>query len=231
MLTERQRDILNWVVQDYIELAEPISSEFLEKKHKLEISPATIRIEFQKLTKKGYLYQPHVSAGRVPTDKAYRFFVDNLFEKEFEEFEIKDLIKKEIRNTVKFLQSLTKTLAEISESLVLSYLKEEDIFWKEGWEEVLKEPEFFEKECILNFIEFLKNLEKRIGVLEINSKVKVYIGKENPFPKGNDFATIVLKCFLPEDKEIIFSIVGPKRMNYNKNISLLNSLKKCLENL
>lgn len=231
MLTKRQQDILNWIVRDYIELAEPISSEFLDKKHNLDISPATIRIEFQKLTKKGYLYQPHTSAGRVPTDKAYRFFVDNLFEEEFEKFEIEDWIEKEIEDSIRFWQSLTKNLAEISNSLVLSYLKSKEIFWKEGWEEILKEPEFFEKECILNFVEFLEIFEKRIGELKINSKIKVFIGRENPFPKGKDFATIISKCYLPDGEEGIISLLGPKRMDYNRNIALMNSLKKCLENL
>jgi len=231
MLTRRQEEILKRIVKDYIELAEPISSEFLDKKHKLDISPATIRIEFQKLTKKGYLYQPHTSAGRVPTDKAYRFFVDDLFVEEFKEFDIEGWIGKEIEDSVKFLQSLTKNLAGISDSLVFSYLKDEDIFWKEGWEEVLKEPEFFEKEHILNFVEFLESFEKNIDELKINSNIKVYIGRENPFPKGKDFSTIISTCYLPKGKETILSILGPKRMDYNRNIGLMNSLKNCLENL
>jgi heat-inducible transcriptional repressor len=231
MLTKRQEEILNRIIQDYIELAQPISSQFLEKKHKFGISPATIRIEFQRLTKKGYLYQPHTSAGRVPTDKAYRYFVDNLLKDNFERFEIGDWIEREIEDSLKFLQNLTKNLAEICDSLVLSYLKEEDIFLKDGWEEVLKEPEFFFRETIFNFAQFLENFEKNIDNLKINSKIKVYIGKENPFPKGKDFATIISKCYLPKGKETIFSILGPKRMDYNKNINILNSLKNCLENL
>ena len=231
MLIKRQEEILNMIVKDYIELAEPVPSEFLEKKHKFGISPATIRIEFQKLTKKGYLYQPHTSAGRVPTDKAYRFFVDNLFEEEFKEFEIGDWIEKEIEDSVKFLQSLTKHLAEISDSLVLSYLKDEDIFWKDGWEEVLKEPEFFEKDCVSNFLEFLENFEKNIEDLKVNSRIKVYIGRENPFPKAKEFSTIISKCYFPRGKEGIVSLLGPKRMDYNRNISLINSLTKFLERL
>ena len=231
MLTKRQEKILNKIVQDYIELVQPISSEFFEKRHKLGISPATIRIEFQKLTKKGYLQQPHPSAGRIPTDKAYRFFVDNLAEKEFEKFEIRNWIEKEIEDTVKFLQSLTRNLAKISETLVLSYLINEDICWKEGWEEVLKEPEFCIRNTVFTFTEFLENLVKNIANLKINSNIKVYIGKENPFPKGKDFATIISKCYLPNGKETIFSILGPKRMDYNRNIGLMKSLKECFENL
>lgn len=230
MLTKRQEEILEKIIRDYIELAQPISSEFLEKKHKFGISPATIRIEFQKLTKKGYLYQPHTSAGRIPTDKGYRFFVDRLFEKDLKEFEIGDWLKEEIDDTFRFIQKMTKRLASLSRTLVLSYLKEEKIFWKDGWEEILKEPEFLEKERILNFAELLENFEKRIEDLEINSKIKIYIGRENPFPKAKEFTTIISKCYFPKRKEGIVSLLGPKRMDYHRNISLLNSLKELLVN-
>jgi heat-inducible transcriptional repressor len=229
MLTKRQEEILDKIVRDYIELASPISSEFFEKKHKFGLSPATIRIEFQRLTKKGYLYQPHTSAGRVPTDKAYRYFVDNLLKENLEEFEIEDWIEKEIKDSIKFLQNLTKNLAKISDSLVLSYLIKENICLKEGWEEVLKEPEFLKRETIFNFAKFLEYFEKSIFDLKINSEIKVYIGKENPFPKGKDFSAIVSKCNFP--KEMIISILGPKRMDYDKNICLMNSIKNYFEKL
>ena len=88
---KRQKEILNSVIEEYINSAQPVSSQLLEKKYDFGICPATIRIEMQKLTDKGFLCQPHTSAGRVPTDKGYRFFVDNLLEKEFENFEKEDL--------------------------------------------------------------------------------------------------------------------------------------------
>ncbi len=87
MITERQGEILNRIVKEYITLAEPVSSQLLEKKHKFGLSPATIRNEMQKLTDDGYLLQPHTSAGRVPTDKGYRFFVDKLLENNFRDLE------------------------------------------------------------------------------------------------------------------------------------------------
>jgi len=228
-ITERQEQILNTIVQEYIDSAQPVSSQLLERKYDFGIRPAMIRIEMQKLTDRGFLYQPYTSAGRVPTDKSYRFFVDGLFEKEFKKFDIEDWFEKEIEDTVRFIQSLTKNLAIVSQSLVLSYLKKEKIFWKEGWEEILKEPEFREKEYIINFTKLLENLEVNIEDLEINSGIKIYIGRENPFPKAKDFSIIVSKCYLPDDEEGIISLLGPKRMAYDRNISLIYSLKKLME--
>ena len=81
-LTLRQADILDSVISEYIRLAEPISSQHLEKRYDFGVSPATIRNELQALSEKGYLAQPHTSAGRMPTDKGYRFFVDGVSKKE-----------------------------------------------------------------------------------------------------------------------------------------------------
>ena len=228
-ITERQEKILNILIEDYINLARPISSEFLEKKHKLKISPATIRIELQKLTKKGYLYQPHISAGRIPTDKGYRFFVNGLLEKKVEEFEVENWFERDFKDTIKFIQSLTKKMASLSQALALSYLKKERILWKEGWKEILKEPEFEEKEIIINFTRLLESFEKNIEDLKINSEIKIYIGRENPFPKAKEFSIIISKCCFPKEKEGIVSLLGPKRMAYQKNISLINSLVKMFQ--
>lgn len=228
-ITERQERILNGIIQEYIDSAQPVSSQLLEKKYDFGIKPAMIRIEMQRLTKKGFLFQPHTSAGRIPTDKGYRFFVNRILEKEIEDFEIGDWFEKDFEDTIKFLQEMTKKLALHSQALVLSYLKKEKIFWKEGWEEILREPEFKKKDLILNFAEFLEDFEKNIEELKINSKIKIYIGKENQFKKAKDFSVISSKCYLPGNGEGIISLLGPKRMQYSRNICLMNSLIKLLE--
>ena len=235
IVTERQKEILNRIVADFIDLAQPISSEFLEEKHHFGICPATIRIEMQKLTDGGYLIQPHTSAGRVPTDKGYRFFVNNLFEKGIPEekdfLKLEDLIEREIGDRVRFLQSLTKNLASFSSNLALGYLFDEDLFWKEGWEDVLGEPEFKETKVITDFADVIRHFEKEIEDIKINSGIKVYIGKENPFSKVKDFSIIISKCHFPNDEKGVLAIAGPKRMAYDKNINSLNSLTKLLETL
>ena len=234
-ITERQGEILNRIVEDYIGLAQPISSEFLEKKHKFSVSPATIRIEMQRLTDGGFIFQPHTSAGRVPTDKGYRFFVDNLLKSEISEFEdvfeIEDIFQKAGKDIFKLASRLTKFLAEESSSLTILNLLERDFFWKEGWEEILREPEFEEKDLISHFTKLLESFEENIENLKINSGIKIYIGKENPFPGAKNFSIISSRCHLPDEEEGIISLLGPKRMAYDRNISLINSFKKILEKL
>lgn len=223
------------IVRDYIDLAEPISSEFLGKKHDFGICPATIRIEMQKLTDKGFLKQPHTSSGRVPTDKSYRFFVDKLMKRKKSVFEdtldFEKIFKEEKKDIFKFANDLVKTLAETSSNFSLLHILDEDLFWKEGWGEVLKQPEFEERNFIAEFNNLLEDFEENIDDLELNSEMKIYIGRENPFSKARDFSIMVSRCHLPKGEEGIVSILGPKRMAYDRNIGLINSLTKLLEEL
>ena len=77
-LTSRQQEILLGILTNFVDSKEPVGSKTLAHKYVRNLSPATIRNELSELAKQGYLYQPHTSAGRVPTDKAYRFYVNQI---------------------------------------------------------------------------------------------------------------------------------------------------------
>jgi heat-inducible transcriptional repressor len=77
-LTERERRVLDAVIRTYVETAEPAGSRTVAKRHSLGVSPATVRNTMADLEEKGFLYHPHTSAGRIPTDQAYRYYVDTL---------------------------------------------------------------------------------------------------------------------------------------------------------
>ena len=78
MLDDRKLAVLRAIVRDYVSTMEPVGSKSLVDRHHLDVSPATIRNDMAVLEEEGYITQPHTSAGRVPTDKGYRFFVDRL---------------------------------------------------------------------------------------------------------------------------------------------------------
>ncbi|MEU6342783.1 MULTISPECIES: heat-inducible transcriptional repressor HrcA [unclassified Streptomyces] len=78
MLSERRLEVLRAIVQDYVGTEEPVGSKALTERHRLGVSPATVRNDMAVLEEEGYIQQPHTSAGRVPTDKGYRLFVDRL---------------------------------------------------------------------------------------------------------------------------------------------------------
>ena len=78
MLSERRENLLNLIVEEYVESAVPVGSKNIVEKHGVPYSPATVRIEMARLEEEGYIAQPHTSAGRVPSDKGYRYYVDHL---------------------------------------------------------------------------------------------------------------------------------------------------------
>jgi len=233
MLSDRQEQILNLLIQEYVDSAEPVSSQYLEKKYKFGVCPATIRIEMQKLTNDGYLGQPHTSAGRVPTDKGYRFFVDQLLrEKSFEEKEyfsdFWEEFEKEVEDSFRFTRLMAKKIAQETSSLASAYFPEEDIMVKEGWSGIFKEPEFEDLGYLERFARTADVFEEKIGEFD-KKEIQVFIGGENPLPQAKDFSLIVSKFSLPDDRVGFMAILGPKRMPYEKNINLINSFNKFLE--
>ena len=233
-LSQRQRNILDMVIRDYIESARPVSSQYLEKRYDFGFCPATIRNEMQKLTDLGYLSQPHTSSGRVPTDKGYRLFVDSLIKNQNRPTVSLDLegaqtIDQEFEDLFRLANSLTRSLAQASSSLVLGYLRREDVLLKEGWEDLLLNPEFAESQIIGDFIDYLSYLEDNVKHYKGESGLDIFIGLESNFPKAQEFAAITFVCQPSEDEQVILSIVGPKRMAYERNIALTDQVLKLFE--
>ncbi|KGG81354.1 HrcA family transcriptional regulator [Caloranaerobacter azorensis H53214] len=118
MLNDRKLKILQAVIHSYITSAEPVGSRTIAKKYNLGVSSATIRNEMSDLEELGYLLQPHTSAGRIPSDKAYRLYVDNLMQirkiTEEERRKIKLSLLKEIREIEQVIQNAAKILSELT---------------------------------------------------------------------------------------------------------------------
>ncbi len=230
MMTERQGEILNGVVEEYVRKARPVSSQLVLKNQKLSVCPATVRNEMQELTDQGYLSQPHTSAGRVPTDKGYRHFVDGFLQKGFREREeMPASSEKQAEDLLMFTRRVTKILAEESSNLALGYLYSENIMWKEGWSDVLRKPEFKESECVSRFVRMLEDLEDKASDFSPSPEIQIYIGRENPFSKAADFGIIASSCLFPGNCRGFLTIVGPKRMSYDRNINLIDAIIKWIQ--
>jgi transcriptional regulator of heat shock response len=229
MLSERQEQIVKSLVREYIKTAEPISSKFLSERHEFDLCPSSIRIELQFLINEGYLEQPHTSAGRIPTDKAYRFFVDNLIEETNEKNE--NIFQKAIDRNEDALRTasiLAKALSDMSSSFIALNLG--GITIKEGFDEIVKKPESRNEDFISSFSELIESLEDNMQKFNKGTGIKIYIGQENLNPRWKNMSIICSDCNLNSEKATI-SMLGPKRMDYKKNISLINSLNKILEDL
>ncbi len=125
-LNERKRRVLWAVVQDYAETAEPVGSRTIAKKYDLGVSPATIRNEMQDLEDEGYLEQPHTSAGRVPSIKGYRFYVDWLMEpspvSHDEQHMIDRMLLEQMGRQDEIFRSMAKAVASLTHTLSVATL-------------------------------------------------------------------------------------------------------------
>ncbi len=115
MITERQEKLLNFLIKEYIGQTKPVGSFALKKVSDLDISAATIRNDLQELTKAGYIKQPHTSAGRVPTKKAYRHFAQKIEAQRENEFE--DFIMRQIRFAHQQIEQEMREMEELMQTL------------------------------------------------------------------------------------------------------------------
>lgn len=114
MLDERAKRVLFCVVESYIEKPEPVGSRYIMKKYGFNVCSATIRNIMSDLEDAGFLYQPHTSAGRVPTDIAYRFYVDQI---------LKDSLEVKSAETIRYIENLTKKLRKLRNNMNSLFLE------------------------------------------------------------------------------------------------------------
>ena len=134
-VTARQTQILKSLIDEYMETAEPVGSEALEKKYNLGVSPATIRNEMVKLTKVDFLRQPHTSSGRIPSPKAMKFYVDQLMEEKqmsvAEEVKAKEGVWDARGNINSLVREATAALAQKTKSLAVGVVDRGRV-WRAG---------------------------------------------------------------------------------------------------
>ena len=112
LLDDRKVKILDAIIRNYLETGEPVGSRTISKYTDLHLSSATIRNEMADLEELGYIVQPHTSAGRIPSDKGYRFYVDHLMkEKDREVSEMKHFVIEKTQKMEKVLKQVAKLLA------------------------------------------------------------------------------------------------------------------------
>lgn len=234
-LTGRQIDILEKVVEEYVRRARPVPSRLLSQDSDFSVCPATIRNEMCELVEKKYLRKPHASAGRIPTDRAYRFFVNRLeWRRTRPEDSPRLPFRKKSRDFWRQMGEVTDLLVEMSSLFALVGFPEKGLFFEGGWDEVLLMPEFEEREKTLGFARLIKRFKEDIlSSSGGERKIQVYIGSENPWEEEGfeEFSIILTRCRTKKAERGVLSVMGPKRMAYEENISLLRSIKKAIRRL
>ncbi|MDP3778871.1 MAG: hypothetical protein Q8R30_02345 [bacterium] len=222
MLKERQQIILEAVIREYIQTARPISSAELLEDLDLDISPATVRSEMLKLDELGYLEQPHTSAGRVPTDRGYRFFVDHAVNDALLNRSERDRIRELFtHDTIEdFARECSRTIADITRAFT-SIGTDDDVLTDRGFTEILDEPEFQDINHVKQFGKLMDMLDEDMqSLMEVEGE-RILIGGENPMKEARPYTMMITHWTHPKGFKGFLTIVGPRRMDYQKNISLI----------
>ncbi|MEK7138666.1 MAG: hypothetical protein AAB799_00615 [Patescibacteria group bacterium] len=245
-ITERQVDILNFLIEKYIEKAEPISSGLIEEISCFNVSAATIRNELRELARKRYITQTHISGGRIPTDKGYRFYVDNLLNSGDLDFRWQKKINSVLAHISNEPREINKTIAQLlsdlSENVVIAGIANEGDFYKTGLANLFESPEFreinkiFRLTCFFDeFDRMFNNIEKEFFGQFSNDDtfedINVFIGKENHHPGIKDETVMTARYNLPSNLVGSLTLIGPTRMDYKKNIGLVRYTTEKLNNL
>ena len=331
MLNDRKKQVLQAVIEEYINTAEPVSSNTILEKYGLKCSSATIRNDMSELEHEGYLEKPHTSAGRIPSVKGYRFYVDELLNDENITLEEIQYIKENLQTKVNEIEDLTKittnTISEMthyttvaigpdSSSNVIKDIKfillgerllmaviltengavretiikyDEDVsqrqvndlnvtfnnklrgktlekidkpmeeyiistmedqakvikpiiqqmnraiedtnkIYLEGASKVFDFPEFEKIDTAKNFLSILDTKEEMVEILNagLAKDINVYIGDENVNKDLKDLSIITFKHKVGNKDMGTIGIIGPKRMNYSKVISIMKYISKKL---
>lgn len=227
-MQKRQEQLLETIIMQHIKTAQPIGSKLISESRVFDLSPATIRNEMAELENAGYIYQPHTSAGRVPTEVGYQYYVENLLKTA----SLDKKTQKKLRDTIQAqssLRDLAKGLAENSRLAVFLGLTEKDYYYT-GLSNLFNQPEFYQHELVYNISEVVDHLDEVIYNIfyEFGDEPEILVGSKNPFGK---FCSTVLTKFKLKRQQGLLGILGPIRMDYQNNLALIKYSQELIKGM
>lgn len=237
-MTERQAKILNAIVEQYAEVAAPVGSVLLART--FNVSSATVRAEMARLEEMGYIEQPYTSAGRIPTDKGYRYYVNRVTEQAELPNQIMANTAKIDRNAraidirVRSAGQASQTIKSAVDSLVdithnLSIATIGDQLYMSGISHLFSQPEFANGTAVHEVAKLIDNLEPWLQEASPNEPLSVYIGAENPIGKASGCSLIISKFRSPYSDRSYIGVVGPTRQSYKQVMGLVRHAGQLLE--
>lgn len=236
-LTTRQIQILKAIIDEYIETAEAVGSESLEKKYNLGVSPATIRNEMAYLTKIGYLRQPHTSSGRVPSPKAMKFYVNQLMEEKklsvTEEVQAKEQVWDARNNLDKLFHEATHALSRKTGALSVGVIDKENKVWHAGYSNVFSNPEFADMllcESLFELVDETERLSQIFFGREYLTPIEVLFGEELGL-KNLHPVSVIASHFNIGGRQAALAVIGPSRIRYHQVIPVVRYFSNLLQEI
>lgn len=233
-MTERQEQILNAIIEQYAEVASPVGSSLLARV--FGVSSATIRAEMAELERLGFITQPYTSAGRIPTDKGYRFYVNHLSEQtaSSEVIPRDNRTKRALDARVQAsglpdytIKSAVDTLVELTHNLGLATIGGR--LYMSGLGNLFGQPEFTAAGHAQQVARLLDNLEPWLNEAALNQPLNVYIGRENPVGRSAGCSLIISRFRSPYSDASYIGVLGPTRQSYRDVMNLVSRTGQALE--
>lgn len=232
-MTERQEQILTAIVEQYAEVASPVGSSLLAKV--FGVSSATIRAEMAELEREGLITQPHTSAGRVPTDKGYRFYVNHLNDASpIKELSTERRAERALAARVsggnvpeRTIRNAVDTLVELTHNLGLATIGHQ--LYMSGLSNLFGQPEFMNASQVQQVAQLLDNLEPWLYEAALNEPLSVYIGRENPIGRSAGCSLIISRFRSPYSDKSYIGVLGPTRQSYRDVMNLVRHTGEALE--
>jgi heat-inducible transcriptional repressor len=229
-MTERQAHILAAIIEQYAEIAAPVGSVTLAKL--FGVSSATIRAEMARLEEMGFIAQPHTSAGRVPTDRGYRFYVNQISGAEPAPALERSVRAIEARvshagQADRAIRSAVDSLVELTHNLGLGTIGNQ--LYLSGISNLFGQPEFISATAVRQVAVLLDNLEPWLREAAPNEPLNVYIGAENPIGKASGCTLIISRFRSPYSDHSYIGVLGPTRQSYGRVMGLVQRAGSMLE--
>ncbi|MBI4599334.1 hypothetical protein HY732_00245 [Candidatus Uhrbacteria bacterium] len=224
MIDERKIELMTQLVDEYISSAHPVGSLMLVERYRLAWSTATIRNEMALLEEAGYMFQPYTSAGRVPTKQGYRLYIQHLRPARLSQRAVSHLeqtIQSLADTSPSSLKDISRALADISGEIAFVAIGAYAV--TSGIQNLSGKPEFDDPDFMEEIVGILDTLEERLESIneELSCEPRMFIGDAKHFGKT---CSVLAVATTLKGKPVMVGLIGPLRMNYGKNMALLQSL-------
>lgn len=235
-MTERQQAILVAIIEQYAEIAAPVGSVTLAKL--FGVSSATIRSEMAKLEEMGFIEAPHTSAGRIPTDKGYRFYVNGITAAQMTE------LPSGIDNNTKAIEAHVNSNVDTSDKAIrravdglvemtgnFGFASFGSSLYMNGMTQLFSQPEFGDGDHVQAVAKLIDNIEPWLREAAPDEPLNVFIGSENPIGKSSGATLIISKFKSSSGGDNYIGVIGPTRQNYRRTMELVRRTGAMLEDV
>jgi transcriptional regulator of heat shock response len=225
----REEAVLEIIVRNYTESAQPVGSRFVARK--LGLSSATIRNVMSDLEEEGFLMHPHTSAGRIPTDKGYRYYVNSLMHKRDVNDSVLHMVEEQYHQKIRSLEDVLEKTSHLMSSLTnyvgITLIPDIEKVYMDGASHLIEQPEFHDIKKLHNLF---RCLEDKVAILKLlcdeadDDSLTIHIGKENKSNSLSECSIVTRGYRVKGKKRGKLGVIGPKRMVYERVVPMVDLL-------